>query len=64
MHANYRHRLRRDGTIDEFQVNHRMPLMRIAFTARLDARLAADTPVWIDEKMVLAGFHGKLPVYC
>jgi hypothetical protein len=38
--------------------------MRIAFTARLDARLAADTPVWIDEKMVLAGFHGKLPVYC
>jgi hypothetical protein len=36
--------------------------MRVAFATRLDARLAADTPVWIDEKMFLAGFQGNLPV--
>ena len=37
--------------IDVLQVNHRVPLMRVALGARLHARLAADAAARIDEEL-------------
>src|SRR5690554_2538014 len=50
MHAHDRCRLRRLSAVDEFQMDHRMPLVRITFGTSLHARLAADAAVWIDEE--------------
>ena len=62
MHADHRHGLRRNGAIDEFEMNHRMPLVGIALAARFVARLAANAAIRIDEKEFLARFcHDSFP---
>ena len=42
------------GAIDVFQVDHRVPLVRVALAAGLDARLAADAAAGVDEEL-----HGR-----
>ena len=48
------------------QVDHRVPLVRVALGAGVDARLAADAAVGVDEEDVVVGDHGHsvLAAYC
>jgi hypothetical protein len=50
MHADDRRGLRGPRPIDELQVDHRMPLVRIALGARMHASLTADAPARVDEE--------------
>ena len=58
MHADHRHRLRRAAAVDEVELDHRLPLVRVALGAGLHARLAADAAAGIDEER-LVGHHGR-----
>ena len=51
MHADDRHRLHALRPVDVFQMDHRVPLVRVALAARLHARLAADAAVGVDEEL-------------
>src|SRR6185369_668650 len=60
MHANNRRSLHRMRAIEIFQVNHRVALMRVAFAARLRARLTPDASSRVDEKLhVCCDRHSK-----
>ena len=51
VHAHHRHGLRRRGAVDVVEVDHRVPLVRVALGAGLHARLAADAAGGIDEEL-------------
>jgi hypothetical protein len=38
--------------VDEIELNHRLPLMRVAFDAGLHTGLAANAAIGIDEELV------------
>ena len=50
MHAHHRRSLHRMRAIEILQVNHRVAFMRVAFAARLRARLTPDASSRVDEK--------------
>src|SRR5581483_2855953 len=61
VHADDGHRLDAVAPADELKMDHRLAAVRVAFGARLHARLAPDAAVRIDEEMQVVGFrHG----YC
>ena len=62
MHANDRGGLHARGPVHVVQMNHRHAAVRVAFTARLDACLAADAARWIQEKFGL-GSHGESTIF-
>src|SRR5262249_18222419 len=58
VHTDHRHRLHRLRAVHVFQVDHRVPLVRVALGTRVDARLAADAAVRVEEEDVVVGDHG------
>src|SRR6185295_154512 len=63
--THHRHRLRRVRAIHVVELNHRLPLVSVAFRAGLDAGLAANTPAWVDEELEgIWNRHGLGPGYC
>jgi hypothetical protein len=63
VHADHGNGLWREGAIDVFEMNHRVPLVRIAFAACLDARLASNAAIGIDKKVLRTGMsHGITPL--
>jgi hypothetical protein len=50
VHAHLRRRLHAVAPLDRFEVDERSPAVRVAFLARLDARLASDAAGVIDEE--------------
>src|SRR5262249_38433558 len=49
VHADDRHRLRRQGAVDVVELDHGLPLVRVALAAGLHARLAAYASARVDE---------------
>ena len=63
MHADDGHRLRRQLAVNVFQMDHRVPAVRVAFAARMNAGLAANAAARIDEELAVFGSeHGFLNV--
>jgi hypothetical protein len=60
MHAYDRRGLHRMSAIDVFEMDHGEALVRIALTARLDTRLAADAPRGINEELHVSGDGHKM----
>ena len=60
VHANHGRSLNGMRSINIFEMNHRMPFVRVALAARLHARLAADAAIGINEKFeVLRNWHNN-----
>ena len=60
VHADDGHGLRRVRAIDVVQLDHRLSPVRIALRARLNAGVAPDTPVRVDEELHgLRGWHRR-----
>src|SRR5262249_738340 len=60
VHADHRHRLHAVSAIDEFEMNHRFAAVRVALGACLDAGLASDAAIWIDEEVEVVGLRHNL----
>src|SRR5262249_18409494 len=60
VHTDDRHRLRRQGAGDVVELDHRLPLVRVALATGLHARLAADAPARVDEELEMLGDGHRL----
>src|SRR5262249_34994784 len=60
VHADDRHRLRRQAAVDVIELDHGLSLVRVALATGLHAGLAADAPARVDEELEVLGDGHRL----